>query len=185
MNISLRISRTASQRSMRGFAYLFLLFALAVMGLLLAAFGQNWSTTTQREREAELVFIGKQFSAALASYRARSIQGTPIAPATLDELLEDKRFPFPVRHLRQIFRDPMTGKRDWEAQLVDGRIIGVRSHSQKTVIRKKLPDYVAMATDVGQSPVYHDWLFTAAEDAAAPAASSAPLPSPSGSPVNK
>jgi type II secretory pathway pseudopilin PulG len=156
-----------------GFAYLFLLFALAVMGLLLASFGQNWSTTLQREREAELLFIGKQFSMALASYAARSPDGTK-APATLEDLLEDKRFPFPVRHLRQIFRDPMTGKRDWEVQLASGRIIGMRSHSQKAAIRSKLPDYVALPSDVDDAPTYHDWLFTA--PASEPSATPEPKP---------
>jgi type II secretory pathway pseudopilin PulG len=165
------------ERAQQGFAYLFLLFALAVLGLLLAAFGQNWTTTTQREREAELLFIGKQFSAALASYHTRSPQGTPTAPATLEELLEDKRFPFPVRHLRQIFRDPMTGERDWEVKVVDGRIIGVRSHSQKATIRLKPPPYVVMPGDVGDTPVYHDWLFTDAPPADAPASASAPVAS--------
>jgi type II secretory pathway pseudopilin PulG len=152
--------RQPPRRHTAGFAYLFLLFALAVMGLLLAAFGQNWSTTLQREREAELLFIGKQFSMALASYAARSQDGIK-APATLEDLLEDKRFPFPVRHLRQIFRDPMTGKRDWEVQLASGRIIGMRSHSQKAAIRSKLPDYVAVPSDAGETPTYHDWIFVA------------------------
>ncbi|MEC5386759.1 type II secretion system protein [Uliginosibacterium sp. H3] len=174
--------RTSSLRTgrhrMRGFAYLFLLFALAIVGLLLASFGQNWSTTTQRQREAELLFIGKQFSQAMASYKAHSPEGTPTAPVALEDLLEDKRFPFPVRHMRQIFRDPMTGKRDWDVQIADGRVVGLRSHSQKEAIRSKLPDYVVLPSDAGDTPVYHDWMFIAAESEPAATPSSPKSNSP-------
>jgi type II secretory pathway pseudopilin PulG len=146
-----------------GFAYLFLLFALAVMGLLMSAFGENWTTTLQREREADLLFIGKQFGTALAGYSACA-QGGATAPATLDELLEDKRFPFPVRHLRQIFRDPMTGNRDWDLKMANGRIIGVRSRSLKHPLRSKLPDYVVVESDAGTEVTYNDWLFLAPQN---------------------
>lgn len=176
---SARPARVASRQS--GFAYLFLLFALAVMGLLMASMGQNWTTTAQREREADLLFIGKQFSLALARYGTIKTEGTntPGAPATLDDLLEDKRFPFPVRHLRQIPRDPMTGKRDWELEVSGGRIIGVRSQSRKMPFRQTPPDYVVMPSDAGESVSYHDWLFIATQsDAAAPTVASAPLATP-------
>ena len=175
--MTMRYKRTYS-RPARGFAYLFLLFALALIGLLLSAFAQNWSTTTQREREADLLFIGKQFSLALTSYR-KLTQNGPNAPATLDELLEDKRFPFPVRHLRQVFRDPMTGKRDWDVQLANGRIISIRSRSQKHALRHTLPDYVVVPSDAGDTVSYHDWLFVAVQiDSAAASENSAPLASP-------
>ncbi len=182
MNIAMLVHTAATRKPQRlrdhpqrGFAYLFLLFALAVIGLLLGTFAQNWSTTTQREREADLIFIGKQFSAALTSYRTRTPSG-PTAPATLEELLEDKRFPFPVRHLRQIFRDPMTGKRDWDLQLADGHIVGIRSHSQKQTLRHTLPDYVVISSDTGESVSYHDWLFIASKNnPPAAAENSAPI----------
>ncbi|MDB5813870.1 MAG: hypothetical protein JWN23_987 [Rhodocyclales bacterium] len=151
-------------RYAQGFAYLFLLFAMVVIGLLLAAFGQNWSTTTQREREAELLFIGQQFSAALTSYRKQTPAGRPDKPATLQELVEDDRFPFPVRHLRQIFRDPMTGKRDWDVQLANGRIVSIRSRSEKRALRHTLPVYISISADTKESPTYHDWQFVAPQD---------------------
>ncbi|MDB5801806.1 MAG: hypothetical protein JWL63_2745 [Rhodocyclales bacterium] len=149
-----------------GFGYLLLLFALATMGLILSGLGQSWTMTRQREREAELIFIGKQFSAALASYRTQTPGGQPDKPAALQDLIEDKRFPFPVRHLRQIFRDPMTGKRDWELQLAEGHITGIRSSSEQPALRRTLPDYVVMPTDSGESVNYHDWIFVAPRDEA-------------------
>jgi type II secretory pathway pseudopilin PulG len=167
------------RRASSGFAYLFLLFALAVLGVLLAALGQNWTTTMQRERETQLLYVGQQFGAALASYRAWTKTG-PAAPVTLDQLVEDKRFPFPVRHLRQIYRDPMTGKRDWELQMADGVIVGVRSHSQKIALRQSLPDYVVIAGGASADTSYHDWLFVEPKkiDAGDSAGASQPQASP-------
>ena len=45
----------------KGFTYLMTLFALAMMGLLLSGAGQVWHTTSTREKEADLLFIGNQF----------------------------------------------------------------------------------------------------------------------------
>jgi hypothetical protein len=53
------------KRGETGFAYLVLLGFVAVAGIGLAALAQVWSTAAQREREAELLFIGHQSCLAL------------------------------------------------------------------------------------------------------------------------
>ncbi|RTL51413.1 MAG: type II secretion system protein, partial [Rhodocyclaceae bacterium] len=52
----------------RGFTYVMLLFAVALSGVLLAAAGQLWHTNVQREKEADLLFAGRQIRQAIESY---------------------------------------------------------------------------------------------------------------------
>jgi type II secretory pathway pseudopilin PulG len=152
------VRRTSTQR---GFGYLLLLFALALSGMVLAGLGHTWTQAAQREREAELLFIGREFSEALASYRDRTPAGQPAAPSSLDELEEDKRFPYPVRHLRRLYRDPMTREAEWGTVLAQGRIVGVYSLSRGQPLREHLPEFVTLQAG-GATPVgYSGWRFGA------------------------
>ncbi|MFT3735755.1 MAG: type II secretion system protein [Rhodocyclaceae bacterium] len=154
-------------------AYLLLIFALATLGFLLAELGRSWTLNAQRAKETELLFIGQQFAQALSSYKARTPQGTPEAPQRLEELLEDRRFPFIVRHLREVPRDPMTGLRDWGLALQDGRIVAVHSLSERSPLRQGvLPEYVAVKNEEGR--IYRNWFFVPI--ATAPSAGLAPPP---------
>ena len=98
----------------RGFTYLGVMIIVMVMGMALAAFGTIYSQTAQRDKEAELLFVGEQFRAAIESYYLKS-PGERAYPKKLEDLVEDKRFPMPMRHLRRIYRDPITGGTDWGA----------------------------------------------------------------------
>lgn len=157
--------RTGSAGS-RGFTYLWLLFVLALGGVALAALGEQESTRQQREREAELRFRGEAIAAALARYAEITPAGQPPLPQRLDDLLADRRFPTPRRHLRQLYADPFTGNPDWEpivgqaavpvdsegaasAPAVSG-IVGVRSRSSRRLF----------ATSGGRATA-HDWVFVA------------------------
>jgi type II secretory pathway pseudopilin PulG len=149
-----------------GFGFMQVLLVLAGLGILLASTGQVWRTTAQRDKEGQLLFIGQQFRQALASYRDRSPPNTPNAPATLQELLDDKRFPYPVRHLRRLWRDPLTNSTDWAVLKQGERIVGVHSRSVKQPLRTAFePQDAAFAgTDS-----YAQWVFDASS--LAPAAS--------------
>ena len=119
----------------RGFAYLLVLFALAAMGLLLAGAGQVWHTAVQRDKEAELLFIGNQFRRALASYRLSTPAGASQYPTSLEELVEDWRFPVPRRHLRRLYKDPMDGSLAWGLVKSGDRIVGVHSRVHAPAFR--------------------------------------------------
>ncbi len=118
-----------------GFTYVGLLIAVAIMGLLLTVVGRVWKTTEQREREAQLLWIGQQYRLAIASYYAHG-RGFPGA---LTDLVQDERFPIPQHHLRRLYPDPMTGKADWTPVLTaDGQgIMGVASSSNGVPIKRK------------------------------------------------
>jgi len=144
----------------RGVTYLLMLFAVAALGFGLARFGSLWSISAQRAREAELLFIGGEFARALASYQAAQPDDPAVGPATLDDLLLDPRVPFVRRHLRRLYRDPMTGAADWIVERQEGRIIGVRSRSLGPALRRAhLPAWVNLSSEHGESIRYTDWLF--------------------------
>lgn len=146
-----------TQRAQRGLGYLLVLFTLAAVGLLLAGAGQVWHTTAHREKEAELLFIGNQFREAIGSYYAGTPDAAKQYPLKLADLLEDKRFPTPVRHLRQLYRDPMTGDTQWGLVMAGNRIVGVHSLSNgsalKTVFQVRDESLVGALT-------YDQWVFS-------------------------
>jgi type II secretory pathway pseudopilin PulG len=133
-----------------------LLIGIAIMGAVLASAGTLWHTQVQREREAELLFVGEQFQRAIGSYFERSPEAAKTYPKILEDLLEDRRSGSVARHLRKIFVDPMTGKAQWGlVTQPDGRVVGVFSLSSTPVIRTaNLPEGLAV-----KGETHSDWKF--------------------------
>lgn len=150
--------RVAAMRRQRGFGYLMVLFAMAAMGVTLASAGEVWRTASLREKEAQLLFVGHQFRLALASYRDLSPAGSPDTPATLDDLLQDKRFPSPVAHLRRLWRDPMTNTTDWVLVKTTGRITGIHTRHRGTPLRSAHEPRDAALSGTTD---YNQWVFKA------------------------
>lgn len=150
-----------------GFTYLSVLFAVTVMGIAAAAAGRHWSLEARREREEELLFRGREIRAAIERYYAGS-PGQRTYPARLEDLVEDRRYATPRRHLRRIYVDPMTGMADWEAVAAPrGGIMGVRSRSTGEPLKKAgfPPDLAAFE---GRES-YSEWEFVSRlPDAEAP-----------------
>ena len=144
----------------RGFSYLGLLFFVAITAAALAALGQAWSTAAERERERELEFRGNEIARAIQSYAA--VQSAdpgqpPQYPASIDDLLNDRRGVKARHHLRRAYVDPFTGKADW--MLVPDsfnpkRFSGVHSRSTQVLLREVIDD---------GTPVHlaSDWVFNA------------------------
>ncbi len=144
----------------RGYTYLGLLMLIALMGTALAQVGMVWHTDAQRNREAELLFIGGEFRRAIGSYfeSAPPPDGKKEFPEKLEELLEDERFLPPRRHLRRLYRDPMTGDFEWGLVLSsDKRIAGVHSLSQDKPIKRA--GFGAVAESFALAEAYADWKF--------------------------
>lgn len=123
----------------------------------LAALGTVWQTEMQREREHELLFIGEQFGLALWRYYEASPDAKAY-PRRLEDLLEDRRHAVPRRHLRQIFVDPLTGRRDWVVIMSGGQITAVRSRSQgEPIVRAGFPPG---REEFAGATTHAEWLFT-------------------------
>ena len=140
-----------------GFTYLAMLLAVAVIGIGLAAAGQSWSTAAQREKEAELLFAGGEFRRAIRSYYFAS-PGAPRYPRQLQDLLRDDRFPSVRRHLRRLYRDPMTGGREWGlVEAPEGGLMGVHSRSAASAL--KTANFTEANRDLEGRTRYADWKF--------------------------
>ncbi len=138
----------------RGFTYIGLMFAIAVLGITLATVGVVWSTQIRREKETELLWVGNQYRMAIGSYLSAGGQ----YPQDLTELLEDKRFPVARRYLRKLFPDPMTGQMDWQLIPAPGNgIMGVASSSQAKPI--KVAGFAGRDAAFKDATCYCDWKF--------------------------
>ena len=145
-------------RPVAGFTYACILFAILVIGMALAMAGTVWSTSARREREAQLLWTGDQYTRAIKSYYLRGPAGVRQFPQSLEDLVSDQRGPIPLRHLRRIYPDPVTGQADWQIErLADGAIIGLRSASQGRPIKQAgfRPDQA----DFEEAECYCSWLF--------------------------
>jgi len=112
----------------QGFTYLWLLAAIAVLGIGLAEVSEVWASSARRQRIAQLEWIGAQFTSAIGSYYQSAPDGAKAYPAELQDLVEDRRFPMPRRHLRTVYANPFSGKPDWALVTTpDKRIRGVRA----------------------------------------------------------
>ncbi|WP_136476514.1 type II secretion system protein [Pseudomonas sp. DG56-2] len=142
-----------------GFTYLGVLLLIAVTSIALSATVTLWSTQSMRERERDLLWVGSQYAQALRSYY-RDSPGLAQYPQTLDELLEDPRYPNLKRHLRRLYPDPITGSDDWGLlRSIDGRITGVFSRSEQAPLKQA--GFAAQWSDFEGLQHYSDWQFVA------------------------
>jgi hypothetical protein len=126
----------SSGRRQQGFTYVCALLLVAASGAALAAAAEAWSHARQREKEAELFWIGNQFTQAICLYYQRSPGTVKHYPEKLEDLLEDHRFVTVQRYLRRIYTDPMTGKPEWGVIAAPGGgVMGVYSLSKEHATR--------------------------------------------------
>lgn len=122
--------RPTRRRRSPGFTYLMLLWWVALSGLMLAALSQSWVLDARRAREAELIWRGEQFRLAIEAYASVPVaEGASRLPLRLEDLLEDRRSGELRRHLRQVWRDPLTGRAQWGLVREGEGIVGVHSLS--------------------------------------------------------
>lgn len=156
--------RNIQERLERGFAFLGLLAFMVLFGLAMSAVAVVWTTMSQREREEELLFVGQEYRAAIARYRARNHTRADRLPRELSELLRDDTQVPPQRYLRKLYADPMTGKRDWGlVRAPSGGIIGVYSDSRSVPRRKSR--FQEGLKDFAKAKQYRDWRFIVPDDA--------------------
>lgn len=158
-------------RRQQGFVYAGLLVALVVMGIALAALGDAWHGVQRRERERELLFVGRQFRQALLQYYRQAPAGAPRYPFQLEDLLRDPRVPSMKRYLRKIYVDPMTGSAEWALiRGADGAIYGIHSLSQERPLKRAR--FARADQTFVEATSYADWVFMFSPGQAA---ASAPL----------
>lgn len=152
----MRPERRRNPRADRGLVLIALLIFLALSCLAVAAAADMWASVRQREREAELLFVGNQYRRAIESYWTASPAAAKALPTSVRQLLRDDRFPQPVMHLRREYADPITGE---ALQLITTglAIVGVSSRSSEVPIKRaNFPDRYA---HFEAAATYAQWRF--------------------------
>jgi type II secretory pathway pseudopilin PulG len=160
------VGRTPTRGQARGFAYLVLLFMVALLGVGLAAAGVVWDLRVRREKEADLLFIGAQFRHAIDAYYDGSPTAAKQYPQSIDDLLEDKRFPNARRYLRRLYRDPFTNAPTWGLIVVNGRLVGVYSLAPGVPVRQS--GFLGPEAGFIGAHSYADWRFVGLNAAGTP-----------------
>ena len=140
----------------RGVTYLFLMFAIVLIGLSTTAAAKQWKSMVQRELEADLLSKGIEIQNALALYSATMKAGR-VTPAEVypQSLAELTRLPKPF--LRKAYADPMSHG-DWAyVRSPTGGIMGVRSKSRGTPFKKH--DFPQAVRHLEGRPFYSEWVF--------------------------
>jgi len=171
----------SAPRPVAGVIMLGLLIALALSGIELMAAVDSWTLIRQRDREQQLLFVGTQYREAIRRYWFAAPSGTSrVLPRSLDVLLEDDRYTQPVRHLRRLYPDPITGSRDWGLVRDGDGILGVYSPSEALPVKQA--GFGPAYESFNGTSRYRDWVFAFSvprRPGSLPTpAPGAPLPSP-------
>lgn len=147
-----------SFRACRGFSYIGILLAVALLGAGMAATGELWSLASQREKERELLFIGDEYRRAITSYYESTPGAAKRFPSRFEDLVRDPRFPVLRRHLRKLYADPMTGRTDWGIiPGPGGTIMGV--YSLGGGIPAKRSGFPGLYRHFEKAESHSDWKF--------------------------
>jgi type II secretory pathway pseudopilin PulG len=141
-----------------GFTYIALLAAIVIIGISLGAAGKYWSNVILREKETELLFRGDQYRQAIEKYYS-AVPGRLEYPQSIDDLLKDNRTAAGKRHLRQKYKDPITGEDfvEFRDKTKGNRITGVYSSSDKEPLKQgNFPDQYK---EFEGKKKYSEWKF--------------------------
>jgi len=121
----------------KGFTYPAALALIVIVSVSLMVVQKQWSTIVKRDREKELFFRAGQIVQAIGSFYNASSKGSQQYPRSLKVLLKDNRSLGLKRHLRKIYKEPMTEDGQWGI-IYDGRggIKGVFSKSMTEPLKK-------------------------------------------------
>lgn len=147
-----------SRCAQRGFTYIWAMAAVAVLGIGLAALGTAWGEASRRQREEDLLRIGEIYARAIASYYHASPGALKRYPASLDDLLVDRRLIGTRRHIRRLYADPLRSGQAWGVvRAADGGVRGVYSQSSGRPLRREVLDLGVTVLPVALR--YSEWQF--------------------------
>ncbi len=143
------------RRGPRGFTYVGLLALVFLIGLLLASAGEVVATAARRDREAELLWVGHEYRAAIGRFWVQRHR----YPLALEELLgSPAEEPAPAHFIRRLYPDPMTNGAPWVLiPAPAGGIMGVASSSGRAPL--KTAGFDLVDTDFDKATSYGDWRF--------------------------
>jgi hypothetical protein len=141
----------------RGVTYLWMLFLVFLLSLGLGKSLEVYSTQIQREKEAELIYVGGLYRDAIRAYYQHSQGTTRRYPRSLLDLTKNSQALTTTRYLRKLYQDPVSAQAFSVIYAEDGGIKGVYSPSLKSPIKKvNFPFWVTIEN---ASTHYRDWQF--------------------------
>ncbi|HUO94929.1 MAG TPA: type II secretion system protein [Steroidobacteraceae bacterium] len=159
------------KRRARGFTYIGLLALIALIGIFLAGAGQVTRMAVQRDHEADLLFAGREYRAAIGRYFGHYHHFPPTLAALLGPMAADAAAGAATdpagdaapgiavfRAMRRAYRDPVTNSSEWTTiPAPDGGIMGIASASQLVPVKKA--GFEDNEDDFEKAASYADWLF--------------------------
>lgn len=118
----------------QGITYLWMLFFVFLLGLGLGKSLEVFSLMDQRQKEQELLYVGKIYQEAIRQYYLSGKEKNKY-PLHLEDLLKDSRYIVTRRYIRKLYLDPVTNKDFLPIFSAEGGICGVKSISKKKPIR--------------------------------------------------
>ena len=119
---------------------------------------QRWQTRMQREQEQELIHIGLAYRDAIGRYYQQTPGIVKRYPPNLEALCLDTRFPQPRKHLRRLYRDPITQREGWGiVEAPSGGIMGIYSLSDKPPFKSQ--GYLGELQHLNDKKFYGEWYF--------------------------
>ena len=151
---------TGEDHKSAGFAYMSLLVLVALSSLMLTVAMPDIYHTAKREREAQLLFVGREYQKAIQHFYENRLTPIKQYPNSLDQLLEDNRTPKPQHFLRKLYLDPITMSSDWGIVLNEqDQIMGVYSLSNAPTLKTHFEDKRLIVSADGDSLKYSDLKF--------------------------
>jgi type II secretory pathway pseudopilin PulG len=150
-----RLSRIGN---VQGYALIAALILLVLASLAVTAAVGKAQVDAQREREADLLFVGDEYRRALLAYS--TAPGVPPQfPEKLEDLLQDHRFASTRRYLRRLYPDPLDPAAAWVLERSGGRIVGL--HSQAPGVPLKHGGFAPADAAFAKARSYAEWRFSA------------------------
>ncbi len=150
--------RRGARRAQRGVLLIGVLVFIGLAAMTAVQAGPRWFDARQRASEEELLFVGEQYRKAIESYWREAPNTVHKMPASVDDLLDDKRFPFPKRHLRKEFRDPLLPQQALAEIRVGNDLVGVYSRAEAAPFRQA--GFTGSQKTFNDAKSYADWKFT-------------------------
>lgn len=119
----------------RGFTLVIVLIALGILAAGAAVVVPAWAHDAKRAQQHDFARAGQAYADAIARFRNASPGTVKQWPHSIDDLLIDRRYLAPVRHLRKPYADPINNNLPFvEVRNLQGRLVGVRSGSDAPIV---------------------------------------------------
>jgi type II secretory pathway pseudopilin PulG len=143
-----------------GYTYFGVLFVVMLIALALAGASGIWQVQQQRYKEQQLLYVGKQYTAAIAAYYNSGPGGFKQHPRKIADLLKDPRDPGIKRYLRKPWPDPLNVTGEWGlVRTSQGAIAGIYSRAKGVPLKRAGFGDPALESAFANGKSYAQWKF--------------------------